>query len=52
MDSQWVVIKGHASDKVLWDIKDPAELLNQMKALPTSDRGPEDLDVLMKKKSF
>lgn len=40
--------KGHAIDKDLWDIKDPEELLNQMKALPASGRGPEDLNVLKK----
>jgi hypothetical protein len=40
--------KGHAIDKDLWDIKDPEELLNQMKALPASGRCPEDLDVLKK----
>lgn len=40
--------KGHAIDKDLWDIKDPEELLNQMKALPASGRGPDDLNVLKK----
>lgn len=40
--------KGPAIDKDLWGIKDPEELLNQVKAFPASSRGPEDFDVLKK----
>lgn len=40
--------KGHAIDKDLWDIKDPEELLNQIRSLPASGRGPEDLNILKK----
>ena len=40
--------RGHAIDKDLWDIKDSEELLNQIKSLPASGRGPEDLNVLKK----
>ncbi len=40
--------KGHVIDKELWDIKDPEELLNQIRSLPASDRGPEELKALKK----
>lgn len=40
--------KGHAIDKDLWDIKDPEELLDQIRTLPASERASEDLNVLKK----
>ncbi|KAG9240863.1 hypothetical protein BJ878DRAFT_536863 [Calycina marina] len=40
--------KSHAIDKDLWDVKDPEELLKQMKDLPSSGRSPEDLNILKK----
>ena len=39
---------GHAIDKDLWDIKDPEELLDQIRTLPASENAPEDLNVLKK----
>jgi len=40
--------KGHAIDKDLWDIKDPEELLDQIRTFPASERAPEDLNALKK----
>jgi hypothetical protein len=40
--------KAHAIDKGLWDIKDPEELLDQIKTFPASERAPEDLNALKK----
>ena len=40
--------KGHAIDKDLWDIKDPEELLDQIRTFPASERAPEDFNALKK----
>jgi hypothetical protein len=40
--------KRHTIDKDVWDIKDSEEFFDQIKALPASSKGPEDLNVLKK----
>lgn len=40
--------KGQAIDKDLWNIKNPGELLDQIKSLPSSGRWMDDLNTLEK----